>query len=468
MVEVNNTLLEKARIFFERARKVAWTNNFDYAIDMYLEGLRCAPDALEEGHIPLRELALLRQGKGGKKPTMVEKVKRMRGKTPLERMINAAYLLAKDPDHIPYAEALLKASVEGDYRKTAKWIADLLFQANNASSKPSLQTYQLLMNSYSAIELYDRAVVACQFAFELKGDDEELENQLRTLEAELAVSKGKYDQAGDFRKAIVNRESQEKLHSQEGMIKSADYRLSAVEEAKKAFAQDPNLPKNIFNLAQALAETEDEKSENEAIRLLENAYANKKDFSFKQRAGQIKIALLIRRVRRARALIEADPSDIQAKEQYNRLVLELKNAELEHYRLNVENYPTDVHAKYEYGIRLFRNEQFDDAIPLFQESQKDPRHKIASMSKIGSCFYMKGWYTDAIDIFKQAIDVYEIQDDSIAKELRYNLARSYEANGDSEKALELYRRIAQLDFGYKDVRQRVDVLRKKDTKPTSQ
>jgi len=37
----------RAEAFFERARKVAASNNYDYAIDMYLEGLRCEPDALE-------------------------------------------------------------------------------------------------------------------------------------------------------------------------------------------------------------------------------------------------------------------------------------------------------------------------------------------------------------------------------------------------------------------------------------
>ena len=45
-----NTELEKARAFFERAEDVASTDNFDYAIDMYMEGLRRAPDALEDGH----------------------------------------------------------------------------------------------------------------------------------------------------------------------------------------------------------------------------------------------------------------------------------------------------------------------------------------------------------------------------------------------------------------------------------
>ena len=129
----------------------------------------------------------------------------------------------------------------------------------------------------------------------------------------------------------------------------------------------------------------------------------------------------------------------------------------------MENYPTDLQAKYEYGVRLVRNKQYDEAIPLLQEARKDPRQKIPALDKIGLCFFKKGWFADAIDIFNQAIADYEIKDDGTAKELRYNLARSYEEQGDAEKALEIYRKIAQLDFAYKDVRQRVDKLRNKQT-----
>ena len=58
--------LSKARAFFQRAEEVASTNNFDYAIELYLDGLRLSPDALEDGHAPLRQLGLIRQGRGGK------------------------------------------------------------------------------------------------------------------------------------------------------------------------------------------------------------------------------------------------------------------------------------------------------------------------------------------------------------------------------------------------------------------
>ena len=458
----------KAKVFFDRAREAAGTNNFDYAIDMYLEGLRCDPDALEQGHIPLYEVALLRQGKDGKKPSMVERVKRLRGKTALEQMLNAEYLFAKDPSHLPYAEAILKATVAGDYRKTVAWIANLVFQVNNSSKKPSAQTYILLKDAYKTIGQFDKAIVACQLASKLKPEDGELADEFKNLTAELTMARGKYDQEGDFRQSIKDRETQEKLQSQQAVVKTEDYRQSAVEEARKEYAQDPNLPKNIFDLAQALSDLQDEKADNEAIELLEKTYKSRKDFSFKQRAGLLKIKQLRRKIRGAKAALETKPGDGKVKSQLSELTSQLNSTELEHYGLCVENYPTDLQAKYEYGIRLVRNKQYDDAIPLFQEAQKDPRHKISSMDKIGLCFFLKGWFADAIDIFTQAIDFYEIKDDGVAKELRYNLARSYEQQGNTKKALEIYRKIAQLDFAYRDVRQRVGKLRSKEAEPTSQ
>jgi tetratricopeptide (TPR) repeat protein len=468
MIDKDIANAAKAYAFFERARKAAETQNFDYAIEMYLDGLRCDPDALEQGHLRLYELALTRQGKEGKKPSMVERMKHLRGKTPLEQMLNAEYLFAKDPDHLPYAEAMLKAAVAGGYRKTVGWIANLVFQANNASKRPSANTYVLLKDSYKSIGQYDKAIVACQLASKLKPEDADLADEFKNLTAELTMARGKYDQEGDFRQSIKDREEQEKLQSQQAVVKTEDYRISAVEDARKEYAQDPNLPKNIMNLAQALSELQNDEADKEAIELLEKAYKTKDEFSYKQRAGQIRIKQLKRKVRRAKAAVEAKPEDSEAKSRLSKLNDQLTSTEVEHYRLCVENYPTDLQSKYEYGSRLIRNKKYDDAIPLFQEAQRDPRHKISSMDKIGLCFFLKGWYADAIDIFTQAIESYEIKDDGVAKDLRYNLARSYEQQGNKDKALEIYRKIAQLDFAYRDVRQRVDKLRSKEAGPSSQ
>ncbi|MHC4227580.1 MAG: tetratricopeptide repeat protein [Planctomycetota bacterium] len=458
----------KARAFFEKAGKVAETNNFDYAIDMYLQGLRYAPDALMEGHLPLCELALHRQGKNGKKPSVVEKVKHLRGKTPLDQMLNAEYLFAKDPNHLPYAEAMLKAAVAGGYEKTAGWIANLIFQTANAAAKPSAQTYLLLKEAYTSLGQFDKAIAALQRASRLKPSDKELADEFTNLTAELTMVRGKYDGEGDFTKSIKDRETQEKLQAQAGVVKTEDYRANAVEDARRKIAEDPTLPANIFELADALSDLEEEKAENDAVSLLENTYETSKDYSFARRAGELKIKQLRRKIKEAKAATEANPDDSQAKALVEQLSGQLHTLELEHYRLCVQNYPTELRAKFEYALRLVDNEQYNEAIPLLQDAQRDPRRKIAAMNKVGLCFAIKGWLDDAIDVYNKAINSYEIKDNAVAKELQYNLGRAYEQQGDADKALDVYRKIAQFDFAYKDVSERVDRLRGERDKPASQ
>jgi tetratricopeptide (TPR) repeat protein len=444
---------DKAHTFFLRAKEIAEKGNYDYAINMYIEGLRLDPDNLTEGHLRLRELALLRQSRKGKKPTMVEKVRYGRGKELLEQMLNAEFLLAKDPDHLPYLQAMLKAAYTGGYTKTTQWLSDLLFVAVNAADHPSVNAYVLLKDAYESIGQYEKAIVACRKAAELKPSDGDLDDEFKRLSAELTLSKGKYDQEGDFRKSIKDSDAQRILHASDGVIKSDDYRATLLNDARKQHAQNPTHPQNIFNLANALAQAETDEAENEAMELLEDAFASTMDFSFKQRASEIKINQLKRHVRASRKAG-------QSKEQTEKLAGQLNQAQLEHWRRMIENYPTNIQAKYEYADKLLANGKYDEAIPLFQEAQKDPRRKTLAMGKIGVCFFLKGWVSDAMEVFQRAIELHELKDDAVGKDLQYNLGLCYEKQGDTDQAIEIYRKIAQTDFGYRDVSKRVDKLRK--------
>jgi len=449
----------KAQAFFERAKQVAAKGNYDYAINMYIEGLRCTPDDLKNGHLSLRELALLRQSRGGKKPSMFERVKFSGGKTPLEQMLSAEYLLAKDPEHLSYVQAMLKAAYTGGYVNTAKWLSDLLFAANSASARPSLGAYILLKDAYASIGQYEEAIISCKKAAELKPQDAELDDEYKRLSAEYTMARGQYDQEGDFRKAIKDNEKQRMLQASDGVVKSDDYRKILLNDARHKLAIDPRSAQNIINLAKTLADTEADENENEAINLLEDAYADRNDFTFKQRADEIKINQLKRHLRKVRKMAEHNPAALQVKQQLEQLTRQLKQTELLHWEHTVEQYPTDLQAKYEYALRLMANEQYDQAIPLFQQARRDPRRRIGSMAKIGTCFFRKGWLTDATEVFLSAIEEYELKDDAIAKDLQYNLGLCYEKQGEVEKALDVYRKIAQIDFGYRDVSQRVDALR---------
>ncbi len=452
--------LEKARAFFTRAEEVASADNFDYAIELYLEGIRQCPDALEDGHAPLRRLALIRQGKGGKKPSMLEKAKRLSGKkTPLDQLINAEYMLAKDPDNLSYAENMLKACVAGGYTRTADWIAQLIFDANRASSKPSFATYILLKDSYAKLQMFSKAVAACQHAVELKPNDDPLRDELRDLSANMTMEKGQYGKTADFRGSIKDKEVQDRLHNQDQTIKSSEYREKAVQEARRLVQQSATVT-NVLQLAQALADLDTEESWTDVVRLLQGAYEKSKDFSFKRKLGELEIRRLKEQLRQVHRQLQ-QKNEEGLKSRFQALAARLDRTELEHYRLCQENYPTDYKMKYEYARCLLKAHRFDEAIPLFQDAQRDPRLRIASMNKAGICFLLKGWYDDAIDLFQEAIKQNPTQETELAKDVRYNLARAYEASGKPEEALHIYRKLAQLDFNYKDVSQRIDKLRTK-------
>ncbi len=450
--EQTNQNAAKAEAFFVRAKHIAGRGKYDYAIDMYIEGLGLEPDDVKNGHIPLRELALLRQSRSGAKPSFTQRLKGTGGKTPLEQMLKAESLLAKDPEHLPYAQAMLKAAIAGKYAKTVQWLADLLFEANAGNEKPSLAAYILIKEAYESIGKFEKAAAACYQALKMKPDDDEIGDEYKRLSAEVTVAKGKYDTGDNFRKAVKDIEQQEMLVAKDGVVKSDVFRNSIIESARADVIKHPDSISSILNLANALAELESDDPENEAIKILEDAYVAKMDFSLKKRAGEIYITQLRRKLRKA---IAAN----QPTEAVTALKSKLNEALLEHWRLSVQNYPTDLAAKYEYGLVLLENEHFDEAIPLFQHAQNDPRRKVLAMSKTGLCFYKKGWLNDAIDIFLRAIEAHEIKDDAIGKELSYNLGLCYQQQGQNDKALEVFRKIAQVDFGYRDVGSRVQQLR---------
>ncbi len=55
----------KAKVFFDRGRTVAGTGNFEYAIEMFLQGFSLDPDATD-AHQQLRDISLKRKASGGK------------------------------------------------------------------------------------------------------------------------------------------------------------------------------------------------------------------------------------------------------------------------------------------------------------------------------------------------------------------------------------------------------------------
>jgi len=454
-------LKARARGFFAKAAEVAYALQYDYAIELYLEGLSFWPEAVEQGHNKLWEIALHRKVSGGKKSGFTDKSKHKKGgsKGSKEALLKAEYLLCKDPTNQSHMEDMVTAASEAGCGATALWMADILFDTNLRNPKPKLATYVLLRDVYSQFENYARAVQACQMALQIKPDDMNMEESLRDLSARQTLQKGRYEDADDFRDSIKDRQAQAKLQAQEQVVRSDEFLAGAITEARQNYEQEPN-DANLDKLVSALCDTEKSENEDKAIELLEKTYAQTNQFSHRQRSGDIRIKQKRRKLRHLQEQLKKDPKNDDIIGQVSLAQEDSLKIELAHYRSCVDNYPTDRRMKYEYGQRLLRAKKYDEAIPLFQESRNDPRHRMPSLNSIGQCFFCKKWYPDAAEFFQQAFDLVENKESKIARELLYKLGRAYQADSNLNEALECFRKVIQIDFNYRDARDRVAQLRK--------
>jgi tetratricopeptide (TPR) repeat protein len=115
--------------------------------------------------------------------------------------------------------------------------------------------------------------------------------------------------------------------------------------------------------------------------------------------------------------------------------------------------------KYEVGVRMFLLKKFDDAIPVLQQARSDPKYKTDATVFLSRAFLEAGYIDEANESLEGLIKDYNIPGDTKSKEMYYWRGRALELKKQNEDALKLYSRVAQWDFGYRDVQARIKRLR---------
>jgi tetratricopeptide (TPR) repeat protein len=452
----------KGAAFFKRAEQLAEMGNWDYSIEMFLEGIKREPENIERGYQGMRKVSLERKLKGGKPAGMMEALKRRGGKDAVEKMSNALFLLAKDPGNVPHMLAVMKAAVEGKLNGAVKWICDIVLEAERQAKKPSKNILTQIMTAYEGISEYPKAIQSCELALRTSPDDDLLQNKLRDLGATNTRVAGRYGEKGDFSKGVKDMDKQKALAQSEYVQQTRAAREQRVEAARKDYLETPKVMGKVHGLVDALCKMEEEGFENEAIDVLNKAFSDTQAYQYKARIDDIKMAQITRRYRK---LVEAGDKAGAAEQAHAKLAFELKV-----YTERAKEYPTDLNIKYELGLRQLASNLHDDAIASLQQAQRDPRRHVSSLTLLGRAFAAKKWYRESAETYEKALSV-EIPEDR-AKELRYQFGDVLEKMADGvtvvkdkqasyEKALEQFSQVAQIDLRFKDVAARIDAVRKK-------
>ncbi len=149
----------KARKWFGHAKTVAGTKNYDYAVELYVNGLALWPDSVEEGLRQLRVVATARRLNGGKPAGFLESKKRPTGgRNAIKALNNALYLFGKAPGSLPHMEQILQAATHANCDRTVQWIAPVMVEALVGEKKLPEKRYAEACDAMeSAARLSDKA-----------------------------------------------------------------------------------------------------------------------------------------------------------------------------------------------------------------------------------------------------------------------------------------------------------------------
>ncbi len=445
------------KAFFDRADQIAETGNWDYAIEVYVEGLKREPGNIERGHNPLREVSLHRKLQGGKPPGFRDKLKLGSSKDPTENLAICAHRLAKDPGNRQYMLQLLKASQALELKPVMEWVADLILQEQE-QKEPKKRNRQLLMalvEAYESAEAFQKAIRVCNMVRQMNPNDATLLERIKNISATMTAQK--YSGEGDILDRVKDREQTQEDMERRKAQQSKSFLEKQLEEAEKDYLASPEVPGKISAYVDALLRMDDASYEATAIDVLNRAYQETGSYNWKVRIDDIKIKQMTNRYRQLRERGDKKAALEAARKQVA--------FELEVFQERAVNYPTDMNLKYELGRRQFAAAavdppKIDDAIASLQQARREPRRRVAAMNLLGQAFARKQWYQEAADTFNSLLEE-DLSEDQ-TKDVRYNLGDALENMGKTSDAQEQFSAVAQLDYNYKDVRERLDALRKRN------
>ena len=452
---------EMATGCFERGQQATVRGNFDYAMHLYLDGLRYNPRDVE-GHKGLRECALKRRsvGQGGGLGAILGQAKgawsQMLGRQK-DAMLERVEALGRDPQNVTLLMQIMQTARRLDYVDVAIWYGEIAAEETLKTRKPQKQVFTTLADMYESQRRFQDAVNALTTAIKIDPADRMLDKRARDLSASASIEEGKLESVSDFHDMIRDRRQAAASATQQ-VVRTREQLDAQYKELKAEFDADPT---NLFKL-QALAECQWRRGDvDDALGLLSKALESTKEYRFKFRMDDIRMAELRRRIRELDEQLETEPGRADLKAKRQEIVAQRDTFELAVFTERQQQYPTDMGIRYELGIRQHRKGLHDEALVSFQQATRDPKRHILALNALGKCFLAKGLPQEAQNQFETAIQQYELTGDPLAKELRYNLAMVFEAQNKLPQAIEWYSGIVQQDYQYRDAAKRLEILRRK-------
>jgi len=296
---------------------------------------------------------------------------------------------------------------------------------------------------------YDQAVACWMRIASIKGMADEAQREIARLQVDKTITAGE-GMTGRKSVAVAGAAASDKAAAA-GEAPATDRRTTL----QQTIAKDPAAVEAYLELADLI---ERDASLEEAQQMLTKALsASGNDMKVREHVEDRQLRWARSRLHLAeKRLAEEDTPDNQA------AVERLRSTQLKHeidvYSARSARYPENTNWKYELALRLKAAGSHSEAIKHFQDVLQDARRKGAVALELGECFQKIRQYPLAMRNYQAAVESLTDREVELRKRALYRAGVLAMGLDDVDSARKYLSTLAELDFSYRDVAQRLDKL----------
>ena len=455
---------QKVRDLFNRGFAAMERGNTEYAIDMLMACVEAEPRFLQaRRYLRAAEIKEFRNRGGNafthimasitSMPAMATAQTLLNTGKPMQAIQTIEKLMRKDPLNMSYIKVLGKAAEAADEPEIA--IQTLAMALEHSPHDAFILNW--LGQLYMKTEQPRKARECFETLCELKPNDTAALKLLKDAMAIDSMTKDGWAEAAasgkGFRGMIRDAKEAALLEKENKAVKDRSDIDILIADNKARIQREPGNVNYRRALAQLYASN---RMFEESITTLQDALAvaGGRDPQIDQAISQVRLQSFDHEIKRLQDSGTAAAVEAKQKERDQFLFNDVQD--------RVSRYPNDLQIRYEFGLLLYQQQRFNEAIQQFQAAQRNAQRRVSSLYYIGLCFKAKQQYDLAIEQLQRAASELPVMDDQ-KKDVIYELGQVLESAGRGAEAGDLYKQIYQIDIGYRDVSAKVEQGYKKPT-----
>ncbi|HBE23241.1 MAG TPA: hypothetical protein DDW21_07335 [Verrucomicrobiales bacterium] len=271
--------------------------------------------------------------------------------------------------------------------------------------------------------------------------------------AKHSMQRQKWDENSSVRDLMKDQTEFQDLEtaSRAGMTK--DQMIEKRDRLINRYNEDPNNLGNAKELANVFEQMEDWEN---AMTFYDWAFTlSNGDAALKSKGRQMSDKHIATQMATLQAGVDADPNNAELRAQLDHILHARSLEMVANAKQRVDENPTDPQLRFELGTALFNAGDHSAAIPHLQQAKTNPHIRTKVLLLLGRTFKAKSMFDLSLKQLSDALaDLHGM--DNTKKEVLYEKGLIHDEMGDSASALDCFKQIYEVDYGYRDVATRVE------------